>query len=508
MVSIIEGFQPNNNAYFLEKAEKAKPVLQSTFLVRQIPMDGKSPICGKGDRLRYDFGDHQVGYITIKLASRGSYPDAPAFLKLKMAERLVEFHEDTDTYDGWLSRGWIQEEWIHIDEFPVEIRLPRRYAFRYIEIEVLATSAKYQLVVENVQCEAVSSVSDRPIVYLQTGDELLDRIDRVGIRTLHNCMQEVYEDGPKRDRRLWIGDLRLQALTNYKTFKDVTLVKRCLYLFAGSTFPDGRVSANIFTSKIPTADDTYFFDYALFFVATLADYVEASGDRETLDDLYMTAKRQIEIGLARVGEDGLVKQYMEGDSENMYCFLDWNTNVVKQAGAHGVLIYCMRKMITLAELKKDTQTMAELWNSLKKLLQSAREKLYDDTLGVFVSGEERQISTISQIWMILAGVFDTEKNRSILEKIKSYGLPFKLLSPYAHHHYVEALLQCEQKDEALAYIREYWGGMVKAGADTFWEIFDPEDADATPYGGSAVNSYCHAWSCTPSYLLREYYHFS
>jgi hypothetical protein len=31
-------------------------------------------------------------------------------------------------------------------------------------------------------------------------------------------MQEVFEDGPKRDRRLWLGDLRLQALVNDVTF--------------------------------------------------------------------------------------------------------------------------------------------------------------------------------------------------------------------------------------------------------------------------------------------------
>ena len=42
-------------------------------------------------------------------------------------------------------------------------------------------------------------------------------LDRVSQRTLRDCMQTVFEDGPKRDRRLWLGDLRLQALANYAT---------------------------------------------------------------------------------------------------------------------------------------------------------------------------------------------------------------------------------------------------------------------------------------------------
>ena len=63
---------------------------------------------------------------------------------------------------------------------------------------------------------------------------LLRRIDEVSIATLRDCMQTSFEDGPRRDQRLWVGDLRLQALTNYVTYKANDLVKRCLYLFAAN----------------------------------------------------------------------------------------------------------------------------------------------------------------------------------------------------------------------------------------------------------------------------------
>lgn len=46
------------------------------------------------------------------------------------------------------------------------------------------------------------------------------------------------------------------------------------------------------------------------------------------------------------------------------------------------------------------------------------------------------------------------------------------------------------------------GGMITAGADTFWECFDVDNAMASPYGDVRNNSFCRAWSCTPSYLLR------
>ena len=80
-----------------------------------------------------------------------------------------------------------------------------------------------------------------------------------------------------------------------------------------------------------------------------------------------------------------------------------------------------------------------------------------------------------------------------------------MVSPYMNHHFVEALLMCGKRDQAMEYMKYYWGGMLSHGADTFWELYNPENPAESPYGSSIVNSYCHAWSCTPTYLLRKYF---
>jgi hypothetical protein len=80
-------------------------------------------------------------------------------------------------------------------------------------------------------------------------------------------------------------------------------------------------------------------------------------------------------------------------------------------------------------------------------------------------------------------------------------------SPYLYHYYLEALYRCGEYDKVRAVIEEYWGGMVRKGADTFWEVYDPGDEFLTPYKKDkydcVINSYCHAWSCTPVYFLRK-----
>ena len=45
--------------------------------------------------------------------------------------------------------------------------------------------------------------------------EFLQKIDAVSLNPLCNCMQTVFEDGPKRDRRLWIASSRRLLLRRY-----------------------------------------------------------------------------------------------------------------------------------------------------------------------------------------------------------------------------------------------------------------------------------------------------
>jgi hypothetical protein len=73
-----------------------------------------------------------------------------------------------------------------------------------------------------------------------------------------------------------------------------------------------------------------------------------------------------------------------------------------------------------------------------------------------------------------------------------------------HHYAVDAMLKAGLTAEAEQYLRDIWGGMVKMGADTFFEVYKPGDPDFSPYGDRRMNSMCHAWSCTATYFIRKY----
>lgn len=519
-VCVLDNFEVHKNEEFLKIAESLKPELKERRLspVRIVEVDRNSMgeacvvseksaaflpeyVLKKDDKICLDFGDHVVGYFSMDLDSRGSHPDAPAYIHLKFGEVPQEILDETENYHGWLSKSWIQEEFVHVDVLPARLELPRRYSFRYVEIEVIDVSLKYSLQIKNASCKAVSAVDFHQVEAIDTGDAMLNEIDRVSVRTLQECMQDVFEDGPKRDQRLWQGDFRLQARANYVSFKNYDLVRRCLYLFGGLTFNEGKLAACLFTKPVPDADDTYLMDFALLFGTTLLDYYEETKDRKTLEDLYPIAIRQIEICVNDLDKNHVVKDL--GDA--FWCFIDWGEGLNKQCCAQAVLIYSMRYGQRLAKIMEDTKTYEWLEQESALCKKAAIDTFWDETEKMFTSGSEKQISWASQVWMILARVFDKETNRELIMRTISRNPRIRMVTPYMYHHFIDALIRCGEEERALEEIKRYWGEMIRDGADTFWELYNPYNKNESPYGSSIVNSYCHAWSCTPTYLLRKFY---
>ncbi len=380
----------NHNEALLKKAEENHPEIFKTKaapkrIVEIIPDETKLNGWGvkeaalslenlssfgmkRDDSLILDFGEHCVGSFSVNISSVGSPMDAPLYMRVRFGEIPAELAGNFSSYEGWLSKSWIQEEYIHLDELPAKLSLPRRYSFRYVEIKVLDTSPKWQAVFENPEVVKETSADYRNLKEIFVEEEL-KKIYDVSVKTLAECMQDVFEDGPKRDRRLWIGDLRLQTLANYFTFDNVELVKRCLYLFGAMNTAEGKIPANVFVKPASLPDDTFLFDYSLFFISVLYDYETAHPDIEFLKELF----------------------------------------------------------------------------------------------------------------------------------------PVKgIATPYMYHHVTEALFEAGLQEEAIRLLKSYWGEMLRLGADTFWEAFEPENPNYSPYGNPIVSSYCHAWSCTPVHLIHKY----
>lgn len=449
-----------------------------------------------------DFGEHMTGYFTFSLDEAGSVPDAPVRIRFTFAEVPAELATPFDPYPGGLSRAWLQDEVVTVSDIPATITIPRRVAFRYVKMELVGGTTYPDFRISNISCKATTSAGAMPPSLPASTNKMISAIDRIGLATLKECMQTVYEDGPKRDRRLWIGDLYLESLANMYSFKNYELTKHCLYLIAGLSYTNGVAASNIFEGPKPHPQINPLFDYALIYNVAVKEYVQATGDKATAIDLWPLIKQQLEIPKKYLQPNGML-DYKTAAKE-WWLFFDWRDGLDKQAALQGVVIWAYKNTYELAKMIGKEKELEEIPALITKMTKAAHTNLYDASSGVFVSGDNKQVSYASQAWMILSGVASKAEGAKALLKLPAVSNVVYPGAPYLNHYVIEAMIQCDLKKEAKALVMEYWGGMVNKGADTFWEVYDPKDDFLSPYNFFPVNSYCHAWSCTPVYFIRKY----
>ena len=390
-LAVAESLKPRLNRTAVAPAGIVKMVADGTEFLRWriervSPAEALSErLLRRGDTAIVDFGRHLTGHFAFSIAGEGRGVDAPVRLKLTFGEVPAEVSQPLDPYKGGLSRAWLQDEVINIDVLPATVEMPRRYAFRYVKIEIVDTSPNYAVRIGQMKATALSSAGADPPPLPETVPALLRQIDKVSIATLRDCMQTVFEDGPKRDRRLWIGDLRLQALTNYATFRNYDLVKRCLYLFAGLAREDGLMSACVFEEPRPLRGHEYIVDYAGLYPAAVLDYARASNDWQTARELWPAAKRQMEILSDYVDPGGLFAA-----PPHSWVFVDWSDSLDRTAAMQGIFVYCLRQAAELAARAGDDSTATQYSRLAGRMAAAARAAFYDAARCVFVSGRSEE----------------------------------------------------------------------------------------------------------------------
>ncbi len=451
-------------------------------------------IMNRGDKVIIDFGDHCVGYLHFALskAEQSIISDSPAKFRFSFGEFPLELATAPEDYHGSLGNGWLQNEEKSIVFMPYTGVLERRYSFRYLMIERI-DSAKFVVEFSDLFAECESAVTLSDAKKLDIKDAELKSIYDISLKTLRECEQDVFEDGPKRDRRLWIGDLRLQALTDYVTFQNIDLIKRCTYLFAGYRTEGKKVAHCVFPDSPPHINNTFFTDYSLFFISCLYDYMQNQDDLAFVEELYPVALEQAQI---------VSNEYdFEQKKNNLRPFIDWCPDLDKEVAMLGVYIYTLKQLKSISiKLEKPYEWMDEQIKKASAVLLSFR----DEESGLFLP-ESKQLSWHSQVWTVLSGILSTEESAKLLKKTAQVNPEFVMHTPYMLHYYIEALYSCGLKEQVIAIIKKHWGKIVEFGFDCCPEIFNLDNHFDSPYNAPEINSACHAWSCTPAYWIYKLY---
>jgi alpha-L-rhamnosidase len=415
---------------------------------------------------------------------------------------------------------------------------PRQFAMRYIlrgdgaeRFESYeAVGFRYLSIVARTgaQIESAGAIERRyprgDDAYFECDDPALNKIWRVGARTLELCSTDAFIDCPGREQRAWLGDSYIHALLTYTTNTDWRLVRRHLRICAHSRRGDGLLAMaaacdfSISSTTIP--------DYSLHWIRALTRYFEYSGDAATVRELIPTAVGVVAAFERYRAPDGLIRA-MPG-----WIFIDWAmTERAEVTGALDALYAAaLDDFASLAEtVMADSRAAADA-RARAQQTRHAFELLWDDAAGVYVdaadrNGARRRVSQQTNAIAIVAGCAPRERwprmldyildesrvvvTPTISDNMAAYRknrmdpadhMPFDVehdvvaAQPFFSHILHDAIVRAGRRDQIPARCMKWWP-QIERGDTSFEEYWDAR---------TGTGSRCHAWSATPTYDLTTW----
>lgn len=355
------------------------------------------------------------------------------------------------------------------------------YAFRYLFIS--DTGAKIHASYEYLEEEAKGT--------FHCNEPLIDQVYDTAVYTFQLNSREFLLDGIKRDRWVWSADAYQSFFVNHYLFFDKELEKRTLIALGGK---------KPFLAHINT-----IVDYTFFWIISLYEYYRCYKDLDFLDSMFAQLEEVMDFCLNRLDPDGYARRRKED-----WVFIDWAPMDKTGAllGEQVLLAKSMECYAVIADaLGKDNKGLQDRCDQLRKKIMA---DFYDPEQGVFIDSYEsgkkvvtRQNNIVAYLYMPL----DRKIQKSIYENVVCNDNVPQITTPY--FKFYENQVVCREGDSSQLEeaLRSYYGAMLKTGATTLYEQFDPNESGLqhyAMYGRRYEKSLCHCWSTSPIYLLGAY----
>lgn len=457
-------------------------ILPSKFeLLKKVPMEPVHTTRIDSLTSLYDFGRETFGYVVLH--------NAKGPVEIYYGESVAEAmdKEFCETLDK-----------VEVSGFK-EFQVSGSKAFRFVQVvgDVERISMLYEYLPQDLDRSAAFECSDPE----------LNKIWEIGAYTMDLTTREFMMDGIKRDRWTWSGDAIQSYLMNYYLRFDSEAVKRTIRQLRGKD----PVTAHVNT----------ILDYTFYWFNALGDYYLYTGDGSFIKEMYTRAKSLMDYTLGRLTNEGLAI----GQPDD-WIFVDWVDFPMHKRGIlcfEQILLYkSLKTMAQCAELVGDTSvTYAQMAESLKaktdQLFWSEEKHAYLHALEPELNS---QITKFPNMMAILYDFANEERQQEIMKHVMQNDEVPAITTPYMRFYELAALCQHGELASVLREIKSYWGGMLRNGATSFWEKYNPSDNDnlnpnvndkgpqaphLEMYGRPYGKSLCHAWGASPVYLLGKYY---
>lgn len=383
-------------------------------------------------------------------------------------------------------------------------------AFRYVDIVTEGTIAFEHVTMEY---EYSPQEEERSGTF-RCNDELVNRIWEVGAYTMDLTTREFFVDGIKRDRWTWSGDAIQSYLMNYYLRWDNDCVRRTIRQLRGKD----PVTAHINT----------IMDYTFYWFKSVYDYYLYTGDCTFVREIYPRMQTLMEYVLGRTNADGLA----EGRNDD-WIFVDWVDFPMRKRGTlcfeqilfakaletmqlcactlrDNPLVEPPQGSLTTEQYAEDAQRYATLAAEVRSKLKPL---FWDNERQAFMhsieeEGLNRQITKFPNMFAILYGFLSDTEREAVTQSVMLNPEVDRITTPYMRFYELEAWCEMGLHNQVMHDIRDYWGGMLREGATSFWEKYNPDEQGTqhlTMYGRPYGKSLCHAWGASPVFLLGKYF---
>ena len=328
-------------------------------------------------------------------------------------------------------------------------------------------------------------------------DEEINKIYDIAKYTLHLSTREFFIDGIKRDRWVWSGDAYQSYLMNYYLMNDNRTVTSTMYALRGKDPVTGHINT--------------IMDYTFYWFLGIYDYYLYSGDKSFIQQNYDRMKSLMDYVLGRRNKNGLLEG-LPGD----WIFIDWAAGLSKKGEVSFEQLLFARSLETMAlcaDIVNDKQGVLQY----KTLAADLRKKLFSiywnqqkqALVHSRVEGKQTEnVTRYSNMFAIFFDYFNEQQKQAVKKSVLLNNKIQKITTPYMRFYELEALCAMGEQNYVLKEMKDYWGGMLKLGATSFWEEYNPEKKGTehyAMYGREFGKSLCHAWGASPIYLLGKYY---
>lgn len=327
-----------------------------------------------------------------------------------------------------------------------------------------------------------------------SNDEELNEIYKTAVYTLELTSREFFIDGPKRDRWVWAGDALQSAWFDFYAFFDKEIVKRTLLAVIGKH----EIKNNV----------TGILDYNFYYILTARYYYAFTRDKEFIERLYPRLESLMRFIFKKPTKDGFLMP-----EKGEWLFIDWTDMKGFSEINYGepVSILQILYFVALDAMREFSELLGKNGEIYKERLAGLREKIdstfFDKEYGGFKYDAKGMLNAkYGNIAAMLFGYASEEQKKIISQKAFNDG-SYPIYTPYMKFYETCVYAECGQTEFVLSYVKRYWGEMLKLGATTFWERFDPSQKGSehyAMYGRKYGKSLCHSWGAGPVYIIGRY----